>query len=62
MIGRMLPLSFAAPCCISNPGWLNWGQFNRRIALLRFGPVRPLVLTSIVFSLAMNPLMFGKKP
>jgi uncharacterized membrane protein YoaK (UPF0700 family) len=30
--------------------------------LLRFGTVWPLVLTSIVFSLAMIPLMFGKKP
>jgi uncharacterized membrane protein YoaK (UPF0700 family) len=30
--------------------------------LLRFGTVWPLVLTSIVFSLAMIPLMFGRKP
>jgi hypothetical protein len=30
--------------------------------LLRFGTVWPLVLTSIVLSLAVIPLMFGKKP
>ena len=30
--------------------------------LLQFGTVWPLVLTSVVFSLAMIPLMFGEKP
>jgi uncharacterized membrane protein YoaK (UPF0700 family) len=30
--------------------------------LRRFGTVWPLVLTSIAFSLAMIPLMFGQKP
>jgi hypothetical protein len=39
------------------------GRKSRRAGLLlRFGTVWPLVLTSIVLSLAMIPLMFGKKP
>jgi uncharacterized membrane protein YoaK (UPF0700 family) len=62
-----------ADCTVAggtNPNWrrrvASVGLFTMSAAigglLLRFGTVWPLVLTSIVFSLAMIPLLFGKKP
>jgi uncharacterized membrane protein YoaK (UPF0700 family) len=62
-----------ADCTVAggtNPNWrrrvASVGLFTASAAvgglLLRFGTVWPLVLTSIVFSLAMIPLIFGKKP
>ena len=63
-------LADSAPAGGTNPNWrrrvASVGLFTASAALggllLRFGTVWPLVLTSIVFSLAMIPLIFGKKP
>jgi uncharacterized membrane protein YoaK (UPF0700 family) len=63
-------LADSTPAGGTNPNWrrrvASVGLFVASAALggllLRFGTVWPLVLTSIVFSLPMIPLMFGKKP
>jgi len=63
-------LADSTPAGGTNPNWrrrvASVGLFSASAALggllLRFGTVWPLVLTSIVFSLAMIPLIFGKKP
>ena len=59
-----------APAGGTNTNWrrrvASVGLFSASAALggflLRFGAVWPLVLASVVFSVAMIPLMFGKKP